>query len=194
MWSQVRERMNTDSSLPNYLAATSPLHVFPTLWVVTCILAFVASTDFLSLCSWFVIGVNRWEVCNIGSVREEVASFNPQHSCPFFPQLECIYTLSTNCTVSKCYSSYNTWWMKNFSFKLWNMFLIFSWQCTFLLQIIGVDFVYFVQKNMLDVRNRTLNIEAHNESFSSRVVVLERCRYFVSYSYYTCNMYNTNHV
>lgn len=49
-----------------------------------------------------------------------------------------------------------------------------------LLQIIGVDFVYFIQKNMLDFRSRTLNIEAHNESFSSRVVVLERCRYFVS--------------
>ncbi|PNF28722.1 hypothetical protein B7P43_G07856 [Cryptotermes secundus] len=46
-------------------------------------------------------------------------------------------------------------------------------------KIIGVDFVYFVQKNMLDVRNRTLNIEAHNESFASRVVVLERCRYYV---------------
>jgi hypothetical protein len=50
----------------------------------------------------------------------------------------------------------------------------------FLLQIIGVDFVYFIQKNTLDLRNRTLNIEAHNESFSSRVAVLERCRYFVS--------------
>jgi PRELI-like family. len=49
-----------------------------------------------------------------------------------------------------------------------------------LLQIIGVDFVYFIQKNMLDFRSRTLNIEAHNESFSSRVAVLERCRYFVS--------------
>ncbi|GFG33633.1 hypothetical protein Cfor_03387, partial [Coptotermes formosanus] len=46
-------------------------------------------------------------------------------------------------------------------------------------KIIGVDFVYFIQKNTLDFRNRTLNIEAHNESFSSRVVVLERCRYFV---------------
>lgn len=49
-----------------------------------------------------------------------------------------------------------------------------------LLQIIGVDFVYFIQKNMLDLRNRTLNIEARNESFSTRVAVIERCRYFVS--------------
>ncbi|XP_069684497.1 SEC14-like protein 1 isoform X1 [Periplaneta americana] len=46
-------------------------------------------------------------------------------------------------------------------------------------KIIGVDFVYFIQKNMLDCRNRTLHIEAYNESFSSRVVVIERCKYFV---------------
>ncbi|PSN52190.1 SEC14-like protein 1 [Blattella germanica] len=46
-------------------------------------------------------------------------------------------------------------------------------------KIIGVDFVYFIQKNMLDFRNRTLNIEAYNESFSSRVIVMERCKYYV---------------
>ncbi|XP_066998063.2 SEC14-like protein 1 [Anabrus simplex] len=46
-------------------------------------------------------------------------------------------------------------------------------------KIIGVDFVYFIQKNCLDQRNRTLDIEAYNESFSSRVEVIEKCRYFV---------------
>lgn len=47
-------------------------------------------------------------------------------------------------------------------------------------QIIGVDHVYFIQKNSLNLRSRTLDIEAYNESFQSRVVVLETCRYFVS--------------
>lgn len=46
-------------------------------------------------------------------------------------------------------------------------------------KIIGVDFVYFIQKNSLDMRNRTLDIEARNETFSSRVVVIEQCRYYV---------------
>ncbi|XP_076239595.1 real-time [Calliopsis andreniformis] len=46
-------------------------------------------------------------------------------------------------------------------------------------KIIGVDFVYFIQKNVLDRRNCILEIEAYNESFSSRVTVIEKCRYFV---------------
>ncbi|CAK9829833.1 Protein real-time [Anthophora retusa] len=46
-------------------------------------------------------------------------------------------------------------------------------------KIIGVDFVYFIQKNVLDRRNSILEIEAYNESFSSRVTVIEKCRYFV---------------
>ncbi|KAL1140341.1 hypothetical protein AAG570_000273, partial [Ranatra chinensis] len=46
-------------------------------------------------------------------------------------------------------------------------------------KIIGVDHVYFIQKNVLNLRTRTLEIEAYNESFQSRVVVLETCRYFV---------------
>ncbi|XP_043788233.1 protein real-time isoform X1 [Apis laboriosa] len=46
-------------------------------------------------------------------------------------------------------------------------------------KIIGVDFVYFIQKNILDRRNSILEIEAYNESFSSRVTVIEKCRYFV---------------
>ncbi|XP_046681100.1 SEC14-like protein 1 isoform X2 [Homalodisca vitripennis] len=46
-------------------------------------------------------------------------------------------------------------------------------------KIIGVDHVFFIQKNVLNLRTRTLEIEAYNESFSNRVVVLEKCRYFV---------------
>ncbi|KAL7289682.1 hypothetical protein TKK_0016406 [Trichogramma kaykai] len=46
-------------------------------------------------------------------------------------------------------------------------------------KIIGVDFVYFIQKNILDRRNNVLEIEAYNESFASRVTVLEKCRYFI---------------
>ncbi|KAL4098690.1 hypothetical protein QTP88_023240 [Uroleucon formosanum] len=46
-------------------------------------------------------------------------------------------------------------------------------------KIIGVDYVYFIQKNVLDLRERCLNIEATNETFSTRVNVLEKCRYYV---------------
>ncbi|XP_071876520.1 real-time [Bombus fervidus] len=46
-------------------------------------------------------------------------------------------------------------------------------------KIIGVDFVYFIQRNVLNRRNSVLEIEAYNESFSSRVSVIEKCRYFV---------------
>ncbi|KAG8233618.1 hypothetical protein J437_LFUL001029 [Ladona fulva] len=46
-------------------------------------------------------------------------------------------------------------------------------------KMIGVDFVYFIQKNTLDRRKRKLSIEARNESFSARVHVLEKCYYFV---------------
>ncbi|XP_050420014.1 SEC14-like protein 1 [Adelges cooleyi] len=46
-------------------------------------------------------------------------------------------------------------------------------------KIIGVDFVYFIQKNILDWRERCLNIEATNETFSNRVNVIEKCRYYV---------------
>lgn len=46
-------------------------------------------------------------------------------------------------------------------------------------KIIGVDFIYFIQKNILDRRNSKLEIEAWNESFSTRVSVIEKCRYFV---------------
>ncbi|XP_026314031.1 protein real-time [Hyposmocoma kahamanoa] len=47
-------------------------------------------------------------------------------------------------------------------------------------KMVGVDYVYFIQKNHLDLKKRVLEIEATNETFSSRVEVLEKCRYFVS--------------
>lgn len=45
-------------------------------------------------------------------------------------------------------------------------------------KIIGVEVVYFLQHNHLDLLNRTLNIEAINETFSSRIEIFERCRYY----------------
>jgi len=47
------------------------------------------------------------------------------------------------------------------------------------LKIAGVDYVYFVQKNSLNSRERTLHIEAHNETFSNRVIINEHCCYTV---------------
>ncbi|KAA0705263.1 SEC14-like protein 1 [Triplophysa tibetana] len=46
-------------------------------------------------------------------------------------------------------------------------------------RIAGVDYVYFIQKNSLDRRQRTLHIEAYNETFSNRVMVTENCCYTV---------------
>nr|BAC33044.1 unnamed protein product [Mus musculus] len=46
-------------------------------------------------------------------------------------------------------------------------------------KIAGVDYVYFVQKNSLNSRDRTLHIEAHNETFSNRVIIHEHCCYTV---------------
>lgn len=46
--------------------------------------------------------------------------------------------------------------------------------------MIGVDYVYFIQKNHLDLKSRVLEIEATNETFAARVGVVEKCRYFVS--------------
>ncbi|EDS34457.1 conserved hypothetical protein [Culex quinquefasciatus] len=45
-------------------------------------------------------------------------------------------------------------------------------------KIIGVDVVFFIQKNFLDLKARTLNIEATNETFSSRIEIFEKCRYY----------------
>lgn len=47
-------------------------------------------------------------------------------------------------------------------------------------QIAGVEHVIFVQRNVLNWRERTLLIDAHNETFASRVTVKENCRYTVS--------------
>lgn len=46
-------------------------------------------------------------------------------------------------------------------------------------KIAGVDYVYFIQKNSLNRRERTLQIEAYNETFASRIVVHEYCCYTV---------------
>ncbi|XP_045849431.1 SEC14-like protein 5 isoform X1 [Meles meles] len=46
-------------------------------------------------------------------------------------------------------------------------------------KIAGVEHVVFVQRNVLNWRERTLLIEAHNETFASRVVVNENCSYTV---------------
>uniref|UniRef100_A0A336LKE0 CSON007951 protein n=1 Tax=Culicoides sonorensis TaxID=179676 RepID=A0A336LKE0_CULSO len=45
-------------------------------------------------------------------------------------------------------------------------------------KVIGVDVAYFFQTNFLDMRARTLSIEATNETFSSRVEIFEKCRYY----------------
>nr|CAD2124684.1 unnamed protein product [Meloidogyne enterolobii] len=46
-------------------------------------------------------------------------------------------------------------------------------------KIAGVDYVYFKQRNHLNLRARTLLIEASNISFANRIVVIENCRYYV---------------
>nr|XP_031303434.1 SEC14-like protein 5 [Camelus dromedarius] len=46
-------------------------------------------------------------------------------------------------------------------------------------KIAGVEHVVFVQRNVLNWKERTLLIEAHNETFASRVVVKENCSYTV---------------
>ncbi|XP_065077333.1 protein real-time isoform X2 [Ochlerotatus camptorhynchus] len=45
-------------------------------------------------------------------------------------------------------------------------------------KIIGIDVAYFLQMNFLDMKARTLNIEATNETFSSRIEIFEKCRYY----------------
>ncbi|XP_069502154.1 SEC14-like protein 5 isoform X2 [Ambystoma mexicanum] len=46
-------------------------------------------------------------------------------------------------------------------------------------KIAGVEFIFFIQKNSLNWKERTLQIEACNETFSSRVLVHETCSYSV---------------
>lgn len=45
-------------------------------------------------------------------------------------------------------------------------------------KLIGLDHVFFIQQNTLDLKARTLNIEATNETFASRIEIFERCRYY----------------
>ncbi|KAK2097487.1 hypothetical protein P7K49_022938 [Saguinus oedipus] len=47
-------------------------------------------------------------------------------------------------------------------------------------KIAGVEHVVFVQTNILNWKERTLLIEAHNETFANRVLVNEHCSYTVS--------------
>ncbi|XP_019723944.1 SEC14-like protein 1 [Hippocampus comes] len=46
-------------------------------------------------------------------------------------------------------------------------------------RIAGVDYLYFIQKNTLNRRERTLIIEVQNETFSNRVISCECCKYTV---------------
>ncbi|XP_043567427.1 SEC14-like protein 5 isoform X1 [Chiloscyllium plagiosum] len=46
-------------------------------------------------------------------------------------------------------------------------------------KIAGVEYVSFIQKNTVNWKERTLLIEAHNETFSNRVIVNEVCSYRV---------------
>ncbi|XP_012937593.1 SEC14-like protein 1 [Aplysia californica] len=46
-------------------------------------------------------------------------------------------------------------------------------------KLAGVEYVIFIQKNHLNRRKRTLDIFAHNESFSSRITINEHCHYSV---------------
>jgi len=55
-------------------------------------------------------------------------------------------------------------------------------------KIVNVDHVIFLQKNHLDRQQRTLRIDACNESFSSRLIIKEFCHYYVhpDNSLWTC--------
>lgn len=46
-------------------------------------------------------------------------------------------------------------------------------------KLMGVDYLLFRQRNTKDLRNRTLHIEAWNESFANRVEINEYCLYSV---------------
>lgn len=45
-------------------------------------------------------------------------------------------------------------------------------------KVIGLDAVFFIQNNYLDMRARSLSIEAVNETYANRVEIFERCRYY----------------
>lgn len=46
-------------------------------------------------------------------------------------------------------------------------------------KVAGVEYFFCIQRNTLDRRARTLQIEAWNESFAKKIVINEFCRYFV---------------
>ncbi|KAK3604295.1 hypothetical protein CHS0354_011367 [Potamilus streckersoni] len=46
-------------------------------------------------------------------------------------------------------------------------------------KIAKVDHIIFIQKNSLNRRTRTLSIDAHNETFSSRININEHCIYYI---------------
>ncbi|KAF3851889.1 hypothetical protein F7725_005244 [Dissostichus mawsoni] len=46
-------------------------------------------------------------------------------------------------------------------------------------RIAGVEYVYFIQNNTLNRKERTLHIESHNDTFSNRVIIHETCCYSV---------------
>ena len=45
-------------------------------------------------------------------------------------------------------------------------------------RMMGIDQIFFCQKNVLDLENRKLEITAWNESFDNRVTVEEKCIYY----------------
>ena len=45
-------------------------------------------------------------------------------------------------------------------------------------RMMGIDQIFFCQKNVLDMENRKLEITAWNESFDNRVTVEEKCIYY----------------
>lgn len=46
-------------------------------------------------------------------------------------------------------------------------------------KIIGIESALFIQENFLDLKERKLTIEATNETFSTRIKIFEKCRYYV---------------
>uniref|UniRef100_A0A4W5PVF8 PRELI/MSF1 domain-containing protein n=1 Tax=Hucho hucho TaxID=62062 RepID=A0A4W5PVF8_9TELE len=46
-------------------------------------------------------------------------------------------------------------------------------------KIVGLDYAYFIQKNTLSWRDRTLVIKVHNQTYNNRLIVTETCCYSV---------------
>ncbi|GAB0196282.1 syntaxin-binding protein 4-like [Grus japonensis] len=56
---------------------------------------------------------------------------------------------------------------------------VYKYPFELVMAIAGVEYVFFIQKNTVNWKERTLRIEAHNETFANRVVVVETCSYSV---------------